>query len=275
VKEHTRILNKYVLPRWGKRDIAGITRTDVRDLLERIVTKGKPVMANRTFEVIRLLFNWCVETEILPASPMANLKKPVEKKSERDRTLDDNEIRLVMDAAKQLGAPFGAAVQMMLLTGQRRSEVSDMTWAEIDIEKRLWSLSGERTKNGVAHTVPLSEQALRVIEQQPRLGEFIFTFDGNHPISNFTQYRQRLAALLPATMPPFTLHDLRRSVASGLARIGVPVTVAEKVLNHISGSFGGITGIYQRHTFDGEKKSALEAWGAHVATLTTGIRRVA
>jgi len=277
IYENKRMLQKIVLPRWGERSIASITRSDVRDMLERIVARGSPMMANRVHEIIRSLFNWCIENEIVTASPVANLKKPTERKSERDRFLDDGEIRLVMKAAKEMGGPFGAAVQFLLLTGARRAEVCELTWGELDLERAVWHLPASRAKNGVANDVALSPQALAILKAMPRFvgSDFVFSHDGAHAVSNFSKYRERLAAMLPETMPAFTLHDLRRSTASGLARIGVPVTTCEKILNHVSGSFGGIVGIYQKHDYAEEKRKALMAWSDHVSKLTDGIRRVA
>src|SRR5262249_55307591 len=139
IKENRRMLERHVLPLWGKRSIASVSRADVRDMLDAIVD-DTPVLANRLHEVVRRLFSWAVENDLITTSPVANLKKPAEKKSERDRVLDDNEIRLVMAAARTMEGPFGAAVRLLLLTGQRRGEVCEMPWSEIDLEKAVWHL---------------------------------------------------------------------------------------------------------------------------------------
>src|SRR5262249_9873893 len=127
------------------------------------------------------------------------------------------------------------------------------------------------SKNGQPHDIPLSDPAIAILEAQPRVGgSFVLTTDGKSAASNYSVNRRRLDALLPADMPAWWLHDLRRTAASGMARLGINLPVIEKVLNHSSGSFGRIVGVYQRHDFGGEKRHALERWGAHVADLGSG-----
>jgi integrase len=239
-------------------------------MLERVVGDA-PVLANRLHSVTRKFFAWCVEQEMIPASPLAGLKAPAQEKS-RDRVLSDSELARVWDAAGRLGDPiYGAMARLLVLTGQRRGEVAGMEWAELDLKNRLWSLPGTRTKNDRAHDVPLSRQAMAVIEDLSRISDrHVFSYDGARPINGYGKPKARLDALLPKDMPGWTLHDIRRTVASGMARLGVSLPVIEKVLNHISGSFAGVVGIYQRHDFAKEKRAALERWGAHVAAVVAG-----
>ena len=148
-----------------------------------------------------------------------------------------------------------------------------MTWSEVDLDARLWVLPRERSKNGKPHDIPLSKPAVAILESLPRIGDtFVLTTDGKSASSNYGANKKRLDALLPGDMPPWWLHDLRRTTASGMARLGVNLPVIEKVLNHSSGSFGGIVGVYQRFDFADEKRHALERWGAHVADLVSGRR---
>ena len=185
----------------------------------------------------------------------------------------DAELRNIWLAADKLGGPFAALVKLLMLTGQRRDEVARMTWSEVDLDARLWTLPKERSKNGQPHDIPLSEPAVAILESLPRIGDtFVLTTDGKTAASNYSANKRRLDALLPADMPPWWLHDLRRTAASGMARLGINLPVIEKVLNHSSGSFGGIVGVYQRHNFSDEKRHALERWGAHVADLVSGRR---
>ena len=173
-------------------------------------------------------------------------------------------------AAGRINGPFGSVVKLLILTGQRRSEVAEMEWPELDLEQRLWTLPPERVKNDTRNDVPLSPPAVAVIEQVKRIGErFVFTLNGEAPIADFSKSKDRLDALLPPDTPPWTLHDLRRSVASGMARLGISLPVIEKVLNHRSGSFAGIVGVYQLHDFRNEKAQALERWGSHVEQLVS------
>ena len=167
---------------------------------------------------------------------------------------------------------------MLLLTGQRRDEVASMRDAEID--GSTWTLPAARTKNGRAHVVPLSEAALDVLVSVDRVegkAGYVFTTTGDTAVSGFTNARGRLEAIMAEIASAergkameilaFTLHDLRRTAASGMASLGVHMPVVEKILNHASGSFAGVAGVYQRHDFADEKRQALEAWGRHVLTL--------
>jgi integrase len=264
-----RLLRHYVLPRWGGRLARDISRRDVIDLLDRIVDDGKPIRANRVLAAVRKMFNWCVERDILQATPFAGVKPP-SKERPRDRVLSDHEIRAAWMAADQLGGPFGALVKLLILTGQRRDEVARMRWSEINLKTRLWALPPERVKNGLAHEIPLSAPAIAVLEALPRIGDqFVLTTNGEAPSSGYSKAKRRLDALLPADMPGWVLHDARRSVASGMARLGIQLPVIEKCLNHISGSFSGIVSVYQKHTFADEKRLAFDTWGAFVADLVS------
>src|SRR5262245_33905878 len=268
-QETERLLRQHVLPRWHGRLVHEITRRDVLDILDRVVDGGAPIAANRVLAAARKFFNWCVARDILAASPCAGVKPPTAERA-RDRVLSDDELRLVWQAADKLGRTFGPLVKLLALTGQRRDEVARMRWEEIDIENQLWTLPAERTKNNQPHQVPLSDAALAVLERMPRIKEspFVFTTNGGaSPASGYSKNTRRLDALLPAPMPPWRLHDLRRTCASGMARLGINLPVIEKVLNHSSGSFAGIVGVYQKHSFADEKRAALEAWGNFVAAL--------
>jgi integrase len=268
-RETQRLLDLHVLPRWRGRLVRDITRRDVLDLLDRVVDAGKPIAANRTHAAIRKLFNWAVGRDVIASSPCAGVKPPTPEQS-RDRVLSDDELCNVWRAANQLSGPFGALVKLLILTGQRRDEVARVTWIEVDLNARLWTLPKDRTKNGQPHDIPLSKPATAILASLPRIGDtFVLTTDGKAASSNYSANKRQLDAFLPADMPPWWLHDLRRTAASGMARLGVNLPVIEKVLNHSSGSFRGIVGVYQRHNFSDEKRQALERWGTHVADLVS------
>jgi integrase len=268
-EETERLLRLHVLPRWRGRLARDITRRDVLDLLDRVVDSGKPIAANRVFSATRKMFNWAVARDIIAASPCTGVKPPTAERS-RDRILADPELQNVWQAAEKLGGPFGVLVRLLILTGQRRGEVAGMKWPEIDFDARLWTLPPERVKNNEKHEVPLSESAITIMAAMPRVGDrFVLTSNGEAPSSGYSKGKRRLDALLPAEMPPWRLHDLRRTAASGMARLGINLPVIEKVLNHSSGSFAGIVGVYQRHSFADEKRRALDAWGAFVADLAS------
>jgi len=251
--------------------IRDITRRDVIEMIDRVVDGGSPVAANRTLTVAKTFFNWCVARDILTASPTQGVKPPTVEKS-RDRVLDDAELKLVWEAAGQVGYPFGTMTRLLIATGQRRDEVAKMRWEEVDFGRRLWILPRERVKADRPHEVPLSTIALDVLKAVPRLAgsPYVLTTNGAAPSSGFGKNKKKLDGLLPAKMAPWRLHDLRRSCASGLARLGINLPVIEKVLNHSSGSFAGIVGVYQKHSFADEKRAALEAWGNFLAALVEG-----
>jgi integrase len=268
LREAERLLRLYVLGNWRGRKIGEISRSDVRKMLERIVDDGTPITANRVHGIVRRLFNWCVEQELIAASPCVGLRPPAGKETPRDRVLSDDELRQVWRAVAKLGPPFGAAVQLLILTGQRRNEVAHMQRGELDAERRVWTLPRERVKNNRRHEVPMSAQAIAIIERAPRISDkFVFSLNGTEPIKGFGRAKDYVDALMPAGTPPWVFHDLRRTVASGMARLGVSLSVIEKVLNHVSGSFAGIVGVYQRHEFAEEKRAALEKWADHVERL--------
>jgi integrase len=270
-EETKRLLDLHVLPRWRHRLAREITRRDVLDLLDRLIDSGKPIAANRTLAAIRKMFNWAMARDTIPASPCAGVKPPTAERS-RDRVLSDTEIWNVWRAAAQLDNPFGTLIKFLVLTGQRRDECAGMRWSEIDLDRRLWTLAAKRAKNNKTHDVPLTDFAVGILTALPRIAgsDFVLTTTGDTPSNGYSKGKIRLDALLPADMPAWRLHDLRRSVASGLARLGVNLPVIEKVLNHASGSFAGIVGVYQRHDFADEKRTALQRWSDHVEQLISG-----
>jgi integrase len=268
-RETQRLLDLHVLPRWRGRLVRDITRRDVLDLLDRVVDSGKPIAANRVLSAVRKMLNWCVARDILAASPCTGVKPPTAERS-RDRVLTDPELHNVWQAADKVGGPFGDLVKLLVLTGQRRDEVAGMEWSEINLEVRLWTLPPKRVKNNEKHEVPLSEPAIAIMAAMPRVGDrFVLTSNGEAPSSGYSKGKRRLDALLPPDMPRWRLHDIRRTAASGMAKLGVNLPVIEKVLNHSSGSFAGIVGVYQQYTFADEKRRALDAWGAFVADLVS------
>lgn len=221
--------------------------------------------------VTRRLFNWAVEEEIIAVSPVGKLKTT--KEISRDRVLDDTDIRLVWRAFDRIGAPFGAVGKLLLLTGARRTEVAEMRWSEIDIAGRVWTLPAARSKNKVAHTIPLSEQAIEILNGLKRIeskGDFVFTF-GRVAVQGFARKKIELDAAIAADngapIAGWTYHDLRRTLATNLQKLGVRLEVTEAVLGHTSGSRSGIVGVYQRHDWADEKRTALDAWARKLQAI--------
>jgi len=277
-RETERIFNRDILPPWKGRAVSEITRRDVIDLLDGVTNRGSAIMANRVLAAVRRFFSWCVERDIIATSPCTGVKAPAAERS-RDRNLADEELKVVWKAADQTGFPFGPLVELLILTGQRLAEVAEMTWSEVDFANRLWTIPRQRTKNNVAHEVPLSEAAMGVLSGLHKVvGKpgYLFTTNGTSPVSGFSRAKQRIDMAVQrelgdgtSPLPHWTFHDLRRTAASGMARLGINLPVIEKVLNHTSGSFAGIVGVYQRHSFSEEKRAALEAWGLFVDRLVS------
>jgi integrase len=253
--------------RWGARRIGDITDTDIVHTLDQISARA-PVAANRLHAVLGSLFGWAKGKRLVTANPCADLSRPAKERS-RDRVLDDKELRKVWLAAGELGHPHAVIVHLLILTGQRRNEIAGLRWSEVDLDERALHLPAARTKNGRPHDVPLSASALAVVAGLPRLSdtEHVFTVR-RRPIANFSHMKARLDAVSGVT--DWTLHDLRRTVASGLQRLGVRLEVTEAVLNHRGGSTAGIVGIYQRHDYAAEKRDALARWADYVDALVSG-----
>jgi integrase len=222
----------------------------VIELLDAIVDRGATVQANRTLAVLRRFFNWTLEREITTASPMAGLKAPTAETA-RDRALADDEIRLFWAACDDLGWPFGHMFKLLLLTAQRRDELGGMEWTEIEpLDERVWKIPREKAKNDRAHEVHLSDLALEIIQKLPRMSRrrgdgaglepspYAFITNGDRPVSGFSKAKRRLDGRMMrlrcadleeagrhserAEIESCILHDLRRTAATGMARLNIP-----------------------------------------------------
>jgi integrase len=276
--EAERIINANVLPAWKHRLITEIGRPDVLRLLDAIVDRGAPVGANRTLAVMRAWFNWCVGRGILSASPAAGIQPPTTETS-RDRVLDAAELADVWNATGALGYPIGPFTRFLVLTAQRRGEVATMRWPDIDLERALWTLPKEATKAGRIHDVPLSAAALDILKSLPRFtkGDYVWTTtSGEKAINGFSKAKARLDketlkrrndAGLKGNIADWTLHDLRRTAATCMAKAGVPPHVLAAILNHTPGSTQGVTSIYNRFRYSEERRQALEKWALYVVSL--------
>lgn len=271
VAEVTRIFDNDILPAFSARRLSEIRRAEIHDMLDSIIGRGAPVLANRTLAWFKRMCTWSIERGIIDTSPALGMRPP-SIETARDRVLSDDELVAVWRAAETIGWPYGDFVKLLILSGQRRSEVANLTWRELDLDKLIWTLPAARAKNGVEHAIPLSDSVADILMSLPRIAgsEFVFTFDGEAPIKGFSVVKHRLAGHLPGGMTAWTLHDLRRSFASGCARLGVGIHIVEKLLNHTGGSFAGIVKVYQRHEFADEKAVAMQTWARHVHALVTG-----
>jgi integrase len=270
-KETERLLAEFAVA-WKGRRLADIGKPDIHRVLDSVVARGSPITANRKFAQLRKMCKWAVSRGIIERSPCDGVDPPSTEKS-RDRVLDMNELLLVWRAADNLGFPFGPIVKLLALTGQRRSEVGGMEWRELDLDRAAWTIPASRSKNKRQHVLPLSQQTVEIIKSLPRFSGSKFVFSpGKTAPSGFSRAKTRLDRLIAKmnggeSIAPWILHDIRRSVASGLAGIGVNLPVIERCLNHISGSFAGIVGIYQKYNFADEMRAAMERWGRHVGAV--------
>jgi integrase len=248
-------------------------------------------MMGRTAAYGRAVYAWAMKRGALSVNPFAAL--PISKSiAKRERVLNDRELAEIWRAAGDAGAPYGSIIRLLILTGQRRGEVAGMAWNEISEDLMTWTMPGERTKNGVAHTVPLSAAACDLLKAAlpegaksgPATGSLVLPGALGTPFVGWSKAKRALdkaigEARAKATgksgtkaepIEPWSIHDLRRTVATGLQRLGVRLEVTEAVLNHISGSRGGIAGVYQRHDWAAERRAALDSWAAHVVSIAEG-----
>jgi integrase len=288
--EVRRILEHDVLPRWGGRPIREITKHDVNELLDakaerrerkrKDLKDGAAVQANRTLTRLRTMFRWCRDMDLIAADPTEGVRRRIKEKA-RDRALDDDEIRLFWQSCGKLHWPFGPLFKALLLTAQRRDQVGGVRWSELDLDKRIWTIPGPRAEKSDrgARIVHLSTLAMETIAALPHTGDIVFSSTGATPVSGFSHAKERLDRLMTerlreetgdpeAAIEAWIPHDLRRTAATGMAKLGIPPHVVDKVLDHSTGTIRGVAAIYNRYTYLEELKAALEAWGKHVAGLT-------
>lgn len=216
------------------------------------------------YSTLRPFFKWCMERDIIVSSPLATIPKPRLLKS-RDRILSDDEVKLLWRGTEGLAHPWKSFYRLLLLTGMRRTELATICWHEIS--EGIATIPKERTKNSKEHIVHLSSFAL---EQLPKRNnhEFVFkTKGGERPIGAFSRSKRTLDKLTPGIREPWRVHDLRRTCASGMAQLGTPPHIIERILNHLSGVNSGLVGVYQRYEYLQERKDALEAYGEYIRNL--------
>lgn len=272
------VIRRELLPAWKDRQMADLRRGDLTAITDVIIDSGRPMAAHRVFEITKTLFNWACDRGDVEFSPFAAMRPPVSKVA-RDRVLTDAEIPLVWHGADALEYPFGPLVKLLLLTGQRRSEVADMSWGEVNLEGREWLIPAARSKSQREHSVPLSSLAMEILGSLPRFtqGDYLIsTTAGKKPVSGFGKAKERLdtnvleiqreddenAGLIPA----WRFHDLRRTCRTGLAMLGCTEIVSERILNHAP---KGLAGVYNRFQYADEKRDGLQRWSLHISGLLT------
>jgi integrase len=268
--EVRRVMMRDVLPGWGRRTIGDIRKADALVLLDDVADRA-PIMANRTLAYLRRMFAWCVSRGIINLSPVPGITSPARERS-RDRVLSDDELASVWRACDLLGWPFRDLFQLLIATAQRRTEVARMAWSALDLRKRLWTLPRELVKSDRAHDVPLSGLAVEIIERLPHLGDGLLFPAQRHgsagPVSGFSKVKTKLDRL--SGVSNWLPHDMRRTAASNMARLGYSPHVLAAILNHNPSSTQGITAIYNRHKYTDEKRAALEAWSRELERIVSG-----
>jgi integrase len=297
-KEAERLLRVEVLPKFGKKRLGEITGDNVHRLLKDIAERA-PITANRTFAVLRKLCHWAMSRDggkVIAASPCDGVEAPTPE-NPRERVLSDEEIKGAWEAFDAIGWPFGPIGKLLLLTGARRDEVASMEWRELDLKAGVWRLPKERTKNKRAHEIPLAPAAVEILRGLPRVEPkrgpdgkvrpaLVFSTTGSTAVSGFSRAKSAIDATIMQSLqkeaitrgddpeeikaPDWVLHDLRRTVATNLQKLGVRLEVTEAVLNHVSGSRAGIVGVYQRHEYTAEKRQALDAWARRLDAIVKG-----
>lgn len=271
-------LMRAALADWLAAPADTLRREDAVRVLDAAKAQRGPIAANRFQAVARACWGWAVKRGALEVNPWQQVPRP-SRETARERVLADWELAALWRAAAGLGEPWPGIVRILLLTGQRRGEVAGMRWDELDLEAALWTLPGERTKNGRPHTVPLAPAALEVLRGVNRRKGAELVFEGARRTvpSGFGRVADALTTALAAeakaagrSAAPWVIHDIRRTVATGLQRLGVRLEVTEAMLNHVSGSRSGIVGVYQRHGWEREKAAAAEAWAAHLLAEVAG-----
>ncbi len=254
--------------------LATIDRRTIAGVVNAIKDRGAAVTANRARSTLSHFFSWSMNEGFIGNNPIIGMNTFDE--APRERVLSDAELKLIWNAVGD--DHFGAIIKLLALLGQRADEMASLQWSEISDD--TITLPSSRTKKKREHVIPLSGPALAILEAQPRRAngdgvprDYVFGV-GERGFSGWSRCKQRLDERIAkengSPLPSWRIHDLRRSVASGMARLGVDLPTIEKVLNHTSGSFAGIVSVYQRHDFMPEKRRALALWAEHLLGVVEG-----
>lgn len=263
-------LDRLVLAHIGDRPIDTIRRRDLHDVLDHLA--DQPGARLHAADAMAVLFRWATERELIDADPATRIKRP--RLRPRERALSDDEIPIIWRAAEAAGYPFGPFVHLLLLTGARRAEIAGLRTSELDEAAATVTIPGERYKTGRTLVMPLNKPALAIIAALPRFADephMFTTTGGKRPISGYSKMKRRLDELVAreaekagVAVADWDLHDLRRTVRTGMSRLRVQPHIAEAVLGHV------ITGVqkhYDRYSYLDEKRAALDLWGRHVMDL--------
>lgn len=269
-KDAERILNKDVRPYIGSLFIKDVTKSHLLSMFKRAKDRGAPIMANRIFEVVRKMFNWAVARDLIPYSPCMGLERPTKNEIQRERALDDFEIKKFWTNLDQtdMAERYKLGLKLMLMTGQRKGEIIQAHKSEFNLTDKVWTIPNTRTKNKKTHHVPLTQTALDLVRSIAAIDENSeWLFEANHggkgckpkPLGHpiraigINRYFQEARSILD--IEEFRIHDLRRTAATLMGREGIAEFDIGKVLNH---STKHVTAIYNRHDYMPQKRHALE-----------------
>lgn len=266
--EVERQLKHDLLPAFEGMLLTDITKKDIIKVLDKAVDRGAKVMANRLLATLRKFFSWAMARDLVADNPCATLEPP-SKEHPRDRILSHQEIKLFWHSAELLSEDndqtkaYERYFKLLLLCGQRRTEVAEMRWEELD--QNTWHLPAARSKNAKGHAVPLTEFMRQIIGPNSGTTDFVFSVTGKHPINNIGRMTSRLKAIMEQEasgkyLANWKPHDLRRTVASEMARLGIYQEVLERLQNRSGGKLGGLAGVYNRYDYESEKHDALSKW---------------
>jgi integrase len=259
------MIKKTLVPALGHRKAHDVQRRDINRLLEDARDRGLTTQVNRLLALVRKIFNWAIEQDILQANPCLRVKTGIQEK-QRDRVLTPDEIRAVWQAFDKQNTVVATMFKLRLLLAQRGAEVVSMRWSDLDLDEGWWTIPGEVAKNGLSHRVPLPKAAIALIlGLKARTGNQPWVFAsptrrGQHIVSVGKAARR----VQDASKVDFTPHDLRRTAATYMSSLGVPRLTVGKILNHAE---AGVTRIYDRHSYDPEKRQALDAWATRLESL--------
>lgn len=258
-----------LVKRWGDRRLKDIKRRDIRELLDEVAARA-PIMANRTLALVRKMFNFAIEHEWLETNPCQMVKPPGDEK-QRERVLSEDEIRRVWAALDNESSLIATLFKIRLLTAQRGGEVHGAARSEFDLDRGWWTIPADRSKNGLAHRVPLSPQAVRILKTfLASADDSPWMFPSSRKKGPHIAHAQKaIERIVQTSCVEFRGHDLRRTAASLMVGAGVSRLVVSKILNHVE---TGVTAVYDRHSYDLEKRAALDFWGKRLDQIVSGRR---
>lgn len=248
--------------------VGNIDRGQISLALEEMAQSHGPIAANRARASLSALFSFALSLGLVDQNPVVGTIRPG-REIKRDHVIRDANLATIWQHCRD--SDYGRIIKLLLLTGQRRDEVGNMRWSELDLDNAMWTLPSSRTKNGRPHEVPLSVQSVTILRHAPRIlvREYVFGV-GKSGFSGWSKSKaslDRRLSQLAQSVPPWRVHDLRRTAATGMASLGVAPHVVEAVLNHVSGARAGVAGIYNRATYRDEKRDGLDRWGARIESI--------